>query len=139
VSRKPVRDTFTQTMNIIMLFFLGLFLASCGSIVRTRDGAESVQLFFIETADNNLHIHMLESNCEFIGEVTGSEGHWYSDWFISSKLLVQGAMNDLKNNAYEKGGNIVIVYHEFDFATSVTLLGQTYKCSTAERSDKARF
>lgn len=147
MSRTPVhppgaicdRDSIHVIMNKTVLLFLGLFLVSCSDIIRTRDDAASVQLFFSDQAGNNRHIQSLETACEFIGEVIGSEGHWYSYWFVSNTLLVQGAINDLKNSASVKGGNVVIVYDDIDFTSSVTLLGQAYKCSPAESNDKARF
>jgi len=126
-------------MTRITLLFLGLFLASCSSIIRTEDGAESVQLFFLDKADSNRRMRSLNGACEFVGEVIGSEGHWYSFLFVSNPLMVQGAINDLKNAAYVKGGNVVTVYRDFNFTTSVTLLGQAYKCGQTEDTDKARF
>jgi hypothetical protein len=126
-------------MKIITILILGLLLASCSSIIRTLDGAESVRLFFPGQAGNNRHIQALDASCEFVGEVIGSEGHWYSNLFVSNPMIVQGAINDLKNKAYANGGNLVIVDGDFDFATSVTLFGQAYKCSPAEKNDKARF
>jgi hypothetical protein len=126
-------------MNKILLLFLALFLISCSRIIRTQEGAESVQLFFLEQSGNGRHIQSLETSCEFVGEVIGSEGHWYSFWFISNTLLLQGAINDLKNSIYAKGGNVAIVYSNLDFTTSVTLLGQAYNCSPVDSKDKARF
>lgn len=126
-------------MKIITILIPGLLLASCSSIIRTLDGAESVRLFFPGQAGNNRHIQALDASCEFVGEVIGSEGHWYSNLFVSNPMIVQGAINDLKNKAYANGGNLVIVDGDFDFATSVTLFGQAYKCSPAEKNDKARF
>lgn len=125
-------------MNKLVLIVLGLFLVSCTSIVRTGNGADSVQLFFLEQAGSR-HIQSLETSCEFVGEVIGSEGHWYSFWFVSNALMVQGAINDLKNSVHAIGGNIVIVHDNFDFTTSVTLLGQAYACRHTEGKDKARF
>jgi hypothetical protein len=131
--------TSQHDMNKIPLLILTLLLVSCSSIIRTRDGAESVQLFFLEQSGSSRYTQSLETSCEFVGEVIGSEGHWYSYWFISNMLLLQGAINDLKNRVYAKGGNVVIVYRDLDFTTSVTLLGQAYKCSQVESKDKARF
>lgn len=124
-------------MNKISFLFLCLFLVSC-SIIRTRDGAESVQLIFPDKSGSR-YLQPPETTCEFVGEVMGSEGHWYSYWFVSNTRIVQGAINDLKNSAYEKSANVVIVYGNIDFTASVTLLGQAYKCHPAKSKDKARF
>jgi hypothetical protein len=126
-------------MRTIWLLILSLLLVSCSNMIRTSDGAESVQLFFPEQTVNSRHIQSLESTCEFLGEVIGSEGHWYSYWFISNPAMVQSAINGLKNSAFVKGGNVVIVYGDLDFTTSVTLLGQAYKCRPAGSAEKARF
>lgn len=34
--------------------------------------------------------------CEYKGEVTGSEGHWYNYIFMTNDAMMQGAMSDLK-------------------------------------------
>lgn len=122
-----------------LLLFCCLFLVSCTGIIRIHQDADDVQLFFQDQAGNNRHIQSLETSCEFIGEVIGSEGHWYSYWFVDNTLIVQGAINDLKNRVQEKGGNVVVVYANFDFTTSVTLLGQAYTCRHTEGKDTARF
>lgn len=126
-------------MYRISLVTFFMFLVSCSSVIRTRDGADTVQLFFLGQSGGSRHVQTLESSCQFLGEVIGSEGHWYSYWFISNTLMVQNAINDLKNSVYAKGGNVAAVYRDMAFTTSVTLLGQAYKCNPAESNDKARF
>ncbi|MCW8328122.1 DUF4156 domain-containing protein [Photobacterium sp. SDRW27] len=69
----------------------------------------------------------LES-CIDKGTVIGSEGSWYSFWFISNKALTDGALNDLKNQAAELGANTVDLYSPKPFGTSVTLMGNAYHC-----------
>ncbi|OEF87439.1 DUF4156 domain-containing protein [Vibrio splendidus] len=66
--------------------------------------------------------------CEYKGEVTGSEGHWYSYLFYLNDTLIQGAMNELKSNTIELGADTVIFTLPQDFATSVTMLGTAYLC-----------
>ena len=66
--------------------------------------------------------------CEYKGEVTGSEGHWYSYLFFPNDTLIQGAMNELKSNTSELGADTVIFTLPQDFATSVTMLGTAYLC-----------
>jgi Domain of unknown function (DUF4156) len=122
----------------LAILFLALSLVSC-SMVQTHEGAETVQLVFPDKIGNLRHIGVIEPTCEFVSEVIGSDGHWYSNLFVSNSLIVQGAINDLRNRAYTNGGNLVIVYDDFDFASSVTFMGQAYKCSPAATTDKARF
>ncbi|WKY57386.1 DUF4156 domain-containing protein [Vibrio sp. SNU_ST1] len=68
------------------------------------------------------------NKCEYKGEVTGSEGHWYSYLFYPNDTLIQGAMNELKSNAIRLGSDTVIFTLPQDFATSVTMLGTAYRC-----------
>ncbi|WP_133154082.1 DUF4156 domain-containing protein, partial [Vibrio kanaloae] len=62
------------------------------------------------------------------GEVTGSEGHWYSYLFFQNDTLIQGAMNELKSNAIELGADTIIFTLPQHFSTSVTMLGTAYLC-----------
>jgi hypothetical protein len=126
-------------MYRIPLLAYFMFLVSCSSVIRTHGDADAVQLFFLGQSGSSRHVQTLESSCQFLGEVIGSEGHWYSYWFISNTLMVQNAINDLKNSVYAKGGNVAAVYGDMAFTTSVTLLGQAYKCNPAENNEKARF
>ncbi|WP_299694678.1 DUF4156 domain-containing protein [uncultured Vibrio sp.] len=68
------------------------------------------------------------SQCRYQGEVTGSEGHWYSYLFYPNDTLIQGAMNELKSNAIELGADTVIFTLPQHFTTSVTMLGTAYLC-----------
>ncbi|WP_375753135.1 DUF4156 domain-containing protein [Vibrio sp. HN007] len=71
-------------------------------------------------------IHLNE--CEWKGEAIGSEGHWYNFLFYNNDTLMEGALNDLKNNAHELGGNTVFLHAPHYFRTSVTIMGTTYYC-----------
>lgn len=66
--------------------------------------------------------------CKYLGEVIGSEGHWYNYLFISNKDLTQGALNDIYNQANTLGANVVFISDDISFATSVTFYGQAYQC-----------
>lgn len=46
-------------------------------------------------------------NCTFVGEVHGGQGNWWTDDITSTKALVEGSRNDMKNQAYELGANYV--------------------------------
>ncbi len=80
----------------------------------------------------NVHVRMDSqfdaANCEWLGEVTGNEGHWYSYLFFANDVLVQGAINDVKNRAKQLGANTVYMVTPQDFATSFTVLGNAYLC-----------
>ncbi len=105
-------------------FFLGVFffllLTGCAT-TRPKGGAEGIRISF----------HPEEvRKCDYLGEVVGSAGHWYSSWIISNKGLTAGAINDLKNAAQMKGADTVFLpTNLLFFRTSVTFLGQAYRCN----------
>ncbi|MGR5131446.1 DUF4156 domain-containing protein [Vibrio alfacsensis] len=66
--------------------------------------------------------------CEYLGELTGSEGHWYSYLFFTNDAMMQGAMNDLKNNAASIQADTVFMLSPQDFITSFSVLGTAYRC-----------
>ncbi|MGR5235537.1 DUF4156 domain-containing protein [Vibrio alfacsensis] len=68
------------------------------------------------------------TQCEYLGEVTGSEGHWYSYLFFTNDAMMQGAMNDLKNNAASIQADTVFMLSPQDFVTSFSVLGTAYRC-----------
>jgi hypothetical protein len=67
-------------------------------------------------------------NCQYIGELVGSEGSWYTFFFISNAELTLGSIADLKNKAADIGADSIHVEAHMGFNTSVTFLGHTYKC-----------
>lgn len=68
-------------------------------------------------------------NCAYLGEVVGSEGHWYNAWFIANDVLMNAALNDMRNQAHAKGADtLFIARSSLYFKTSVTMLGQAYRC-----------
>ena len=67
--------------------------------------------------------------CKYIGEVIGSEGQLYNYWFISNYDLTEGARNDMRNQAYKMGGNVVqIETSSLNYATSTVYVGNVYHC-----------
>jgi hypothetical protein len=66
--------------------------------------------------------------CQWLGEVVGSSGHWYSYLFYSNDVMIQGAINDIKNRAKQLGATHVYTVHPQDFVTSFTLMGSAYNC-----------
>lgn len=104
-------------------------LSSCTNIIRTNEDSDVVRLYFLKHVVDKAVIAQFDRDCTHIGEVIGSEGHWYTYLFISNTNLAQGAINDLKNRAHDMGANTVIVFQNISFVTSVTLLGQAYTCA----------
>ncbi|WP_329350611.1 DUF4156 domain-containing protein [Vibrio natriegens] len=68
------------------------------------------------------------AQCEYLGEVTGDEGHWYNYLFYSNDGMIKGAVNDLKNNAMTMGADTVFMVSPQYFVTSFNLLGVAYRC-----------
>ncbi|MDH5553373.1 MAG: DUF4156 domain-containing protein [Nitrosomonas sp.] len=73
--------------------------------------------------------------CEFLGEVSGSQGNWLTGGYTSDENLIMGARNDLRNAAYKLGGNTVHVQHvsnsgrhEASGTSSSTIIGNAYNC-----------
>jgi len=97
-------------------------LPGCGvfTLVELKEEAKAVRLVFTES---------LVAKCSFRGDVVGSEGRWFNSWLISNDTLSYSALNDLRNLAHEKGGDTVFIPGVPNlFRTSVTIIGQAYKC-----------
>ncbi|MEF1288927.1 DUF4156 domain-containing protein [Vibrio sp. M260118] len=67
-------------------------------------------------------------DCQWLGEITGSEGHWYNYLFFANDVMIRGALNEAKNQAYELGANTVYLISPQDFVTSFTVMGNAYHC-----------
>ncbi|WP_444495112.1 DUF4156 domain-containing protein [Vibrio sp. YIC-376] len=68
------------------------------------------------------------AQCEYLGELTGSEGHWYNYLFYSNDDMIKGAINDLKNNAMAINADTVFMISPQYFVTSFSVLGTAYRC-----------
>lgn len=71
-------------------------------------------------------------HCQWLGEVTGSEGHWYSYIFFANDVMVRGALNQIKNQAFDLGADTVYLVQPQDFVTSFTVMGNAYLCAQPE-------
>lgn len=69
------------------------------------------------------------SECRFVDNLVGSEGHWYNSWFIANDVLTRAALNDLRNQASEVGADTVFIPGYVNpFRSSVTIIGQAFFC-----------
>lgn len=75
------------------------------------------------------------SHCRYMGEVVGSQGNWITGDFTSNKALIVDARNELKNQAYELGGNIIYIQllkntnaYKSLGTTNTTAIGKVFKC-----------
>ena len=113
-------------MNKIQIVILALILSGC-SAIKLIPGANTVELVN-EPID--------KSKCKFLGEIIGSQGNWITGDFTSNRSLVQGARNELRNEGYTLGANIVYIQDMKNTnaddslgTTNTTAIGKAYKCS----------
>ncbi len=79
--------------------------------------------------------------CKFLGSVVGEQGGSFTGNYTSNKALQQGALNDMKNKAFELGANYVVlentnagntasgsIWSNHGAQTDVTHMGNAYKC-----------
>ncbi|MFM2589202.1 DUF4156 domain-containing protein [Vibrio sp. TBV020] len=105
----------------VSLLFSALLIVGCATPAKViQPDAETVHL--------RLDASFNADKCQWLGEVTGNEGHWYSYLFYPNDVMVRGAMNDIKNQAHQLGANTVYMVHPQDFVTSFTVMGNAYLC-----------
>ena len=112
--------------KIHLVILLSIITASC-STVQKNPGNKPVRL--IQKNELNIVLSGSTPDCRYIGEIIGTEGHWYNYLFISNRKLTQAAINDLYNRANSKGANVVFLSDDISFSTSVTFYGQAYHCN----------
>lgn len=74
-----------------------------------------------------------EGKCQYVGEAIGSQGNFFTGAYTTDANLQRGALNDLKNQAADMGGNAVVLVANRGGQTSgtqtnVTAVGNVYKC-----------
>ena len=94
-------------------------LAGC-SLIQVKPEAERIPVRF--------EIEAVEG-CTYQGELVGSEGHWYNSWLLANADMTSAALNDLRNQAQERGADTLYIPSlTLIFKTSVTILGQAFTC-----------
>ncbi|WP_080421410.1 DUF4156 domain-containing protein [Burkholderia ubonensis] len=106
-----------------------IVLSAC-SAISVGPGAERVRVTNNEP-----------TGCEFLGDITGSQGNFITGHYTSNANLDTGARNDLKNKAAKMGGNVVYLLTQragqtgaygngsgSSEQTNVTLTGNVFKC-----------
>ncbi len=78
--------------------------------------------------------------CHYLGQVTGSQGNFFTGGWTSNKNLATGSMNQLKNNALALGANYVQMLNSNasntgthwgpgrSKETGATQMGSAYRC-----------
>ncbi len=115
-----------QKTKVLTLLVLCLTMIGCASIPVIQE-ARSVEIVNEKPNSNK---------CKFVGEIIGSQGNWWTGDFTSNKNLVIGARNELRNEAYKLGANIVYIQDMKNTnaygslgTTNTTAVGKAYKCS----------
>jgi hypothetical protein len=72
-------------------------------------------------------------NCEFVGEIIGGQGNWWTDDITSSKNIAKGSRNALRNEAFNLDANYVYIQQTSGSQTylggsTMSLVGNAYKC-----------
>lgn len=117
-------------MNKIFIFITTLLLTAC-SANSLHSGAQMVRITHNEP----------NASCRYLGDVTGSQGNFFTGGWTSNSNLETGARNDLKNKAWKMGGNVVVLLTQragqtgsayrgsgSSQQTNVTLSGAVYHC-----------
>ncbi|RYU69465.1 DUF4156 domain-containing protein [Aliivibrio finisterrensis] len=110
-------------MKLFLSALLSLTLLSgCALTTQPIDTeSEAITLYYNDSI-------IQAQKCMEVGTVTGSEGHWYTFFFISNKDLMIAAVNDIKNEAQALNANTIVLQEPMAFNTSVTMLGSAYIC-----------
>lgn len=79
------------------------------------------------------------AECEFLGEVQGKQGNFWTADFTSDANLINGARNELRNAAHAMNANYVKIEtesishntadHSLGGAFSAVVIGNAYRCS----------
>ena len=73
------------------------------------------------------------AECEYLGEVNGSQGNYLTAELTTHNAAAKGARNEIRNKAFELDADYVHVQqfsHSADDSggTSATIIGHAYKC-----------
>ncbi|HBV7097261.1 TPA: DUF4156 domain-containing protein [Klebsiella aerogenes] len=114
--------------KVVVITSLMLTACSANSL---QHGAEGVRVTHTEP----------NASCTYLGDVTGSQGNFFTGGWTSNSNLETGARNDLKNKAWKMGGNVVVLLTQragqtgstyrgsgSSQQTNVTLSGTVYRC-----------
>ncbi len=124
-----MNDSIKISTYLIILLATCFVASSCSHENYKNPDNKPVRLIF----KTELNIVAADKpECQYIGEVIGSEGHWYTYLFVSNIDLTQGALNDIYNKANDLGANVVFISDDLGFTTSVTFYGQAYNCINLE-------
>jgi hypothetical protein len=72
-------------------------------------------------------------DCEFLGEVIGGQGNWWTDDITSTRSLVEGSRNEIRNRAFQMGANYVHIQQIAQDTShlgggKIGMSGNAYRC-----------
>jgi hypothetical protein len=119
-----------------------LRLAACGTLIVLLSACSPISVH------RNAALVRVTNNepvgCQFLGDITGSQGNFFTGSYTSNANLETGARNDLKNKAAAMGGNVVYILTQRagqtasyghgsggSEQTNVTLSGNVYRCQAS--------
>lgn len=115
-----------KKLKLFSIVTVVIFIYGCAAI-EAQPEARSIEIVNIPPNKNE---------CKFLGEVTGSQGNWFTEDYTSNKNLVVGARNELRNEASKLGANIVYIQDMKNTnawgslgTTNTTAIGKAYQCS----------
>lgn len=128
----------TRALSAALLAVVMMGMVACAAR-QINPGAEKVFVTRTEPKD-----------CEYLGDVTGNQGNFFTGGWTSNANLETGARNDMKNKAYAMGGNTVVILTDragvtgsgsshgsrgssftasySQQQTNVTMMGTVFKC-----------
>lgn len=114
-------------VNVLVLNLLVVALFAGCAAKSLLPGAESVFLSNEKPA----------GDCVFLSEVVGGQGNWWTDDITSTKALVEGSRNDMKNEAFKLNANYVHVQHTAQDTSvlgggKIGMSGNAYRCSSID-------
>lgn len=115
-------------MKTVIVFLSTVSLMGCAAI-EVVPGAEKILL-------TN---QAAPKECQYIGEVSGSQGNVLTADITSDRNMIQGARNEIRNNAFKLGANYVVIENQSQSNNiyiggtyNATIFGNAYKCPNAE-------
>ena len=121
-------------MKLLLTLLLAILLANCAA-TELLQNANLVEI-----------VKDKPEGCEYKGDVTGSQGNFFTGPYTSNATLETGARNSLKNRAHQLGGNTIVLltdragvtgsvstigsesFSGSQQQTNVTLSGSVYYC-----------
>jgi len=85
-------------MNKLIILASIVFLFGCAA-KQASPGAE--RIFISDMAP--------PTDCRFVGEVQGTQGNFWTSDFTSDRNILDGARNEMRNEAFSLGANYVMV------------------------------